>query len=144
MVAKLPVFPVVQPNSTTVGAGTTIGAGCVTTMVLVSSQFLAEVTTTVYPFTSEASNPLNNGESCGPKFKTVPVIEVPVSVYVYTGLSFTPGAGVNIVAVIVPSNPPLQVTGVVAKSKPVISVAACKVIAAKTSQPVVVSRTYTV
>jgi multisubunit Na+/H+ antiporter MnhE subunit len=44
----------------------------------------------------------------------------------YTGLSFTPTDGVAIIAVIVPSLSPLQVTGVDVKVNPVTGVAALK------------------
>jgi hypothetical protein len=52
-------------------------------------------------------------------------------------LSLIPSAGVFKVAVIVPSPPPLQLTGVVFKLNPVIGVAGCNVTVVDTSQPVV-------
>ncbi|OAZ04548.1 hypothetical protein FLB_10480 [Flavobacterium succinicans] len=61
MVAKLPAFPAVQPNGTTVGVGTKIGSGSSTTMVSGTEQPLPEVTVTIYV---PAFKPLNNGESC--------------------------------------------------------------------------------
>ena len=47
IVARFPMFPVVQPNCTTVGAGTTITAGSTMFKVLESVQPLPDVTTMV-------------------------------------------------------------------------------------------------